>query len=191
MTLFDYFNLAVLALSGIIGFARGATREITTVMAFLLAAMLAIFGLRLTGPIARAAIHSGWMADAAAVMVVFVGAYIVFRLIGGGLTRGVRATALSGLDRILGGGVGLVRGLIVIGAFTLLISAATSAERMPHWMTGAKTYPLANAAGRGLKALAPKGLKLARDTVPMALNVADGHGDKRPQGPENSTEDTR
>ena len=191
MTLFDYFTLAVLALSGLIGFARGATREITTVMAFLLAAALAIFGLRLTGPIARAAIHTNWMADTAAVLVVFIGAYIVFRLIGGSLTRGVRATALSGLDRILGGGVGLVRGLIVVGALTLLISAATSAERMPHWMTGAKTYPLADAAGRGLKALAPKGMKLAQDTVPAALNVAAGHGDNRHQAPENSTEDTR
>ena len=54
MTQFDYIVIAILAISGIVGFIRGAAREVVTVLAFLLAAMAAMFGLRFAGPIARA-----------------------------------------------------------------------------------------------------------------------------------------
>lgn len=195
MTLFDYVTLGVLLVSGVVGLARGATREITTLVAFTVASALAMFSLRLTGPIARRAIHSGWMADAAAVLVVFVGVYIVLRLLGGMVTQQVRATSLSGLDRALGFGVGLARGLIVIGGVTLMISAAISLDRMPVWVTGAKTYPLADAAARGLKAFAPQSLQFAKEAVPTVENAVTGRGPQNddPSAPSStpSTEDTR
>ena len=78
-----------------------------------------MFGLRFTGPVARHFIATPWMANTAAVLILFIAAYIVLRVIGGAITRTVRQTdALSSLDRILGLGVGLVRGLVVIGVLT-------------------------------------------------------------------------
>jgi len=189
MTLFDFFTIGVLLISGVVGLARGATREVTTVVALLLAATLSMFSLRFTDPIARAVVHTGWMADTLAVLAMFIVTYIVFRLIGGMLTRGVRATPLSGLDRALGFGIGVVRGLIAVGAVTLLITAATPTDRVPGWMTRAKTYPLADAAGRGLKTFAPRGLKLAKTAVPAITDVAGGpHHDVSDR--EHSSEDT-
>ena len=67
MTLFDILAGAVLAVSGLIGFARGATREVTTVIAFVLAAVIAVFSLRFTGAIAQHFIATPWMANAAAI----------------------------------------------------------------------------------------------------------------------------
>ena len=194
MTLFDYFALGILLVSGGVGFVRGATREITTVVAFLCAAALSMFSLRLTGPIARHLVHAGWLADAAAVLSVFVAVYIVVRLLGGMATRGVRATGMSGLDRALGLGVGLARGLVALGALTLLISAATSIDRMPGWVTNAKTYPLADAAARGLKTFAPKSLKFAQEAVPGAENAVAGRAranDDPSSAHDPSTEDSR
>lgn len=166
MTLFDYIAGGLLLISGLVGYARGATREVTTVIAFVLAAIIAVYGLRFTGPIAAHSIHTAWIANTVAVLVSFVVVYIVLRMIGGALTQGVRQTGLSGLDRILGFAIGLVRGLVVMGVFVLMMSAATPAERMPVWITRATLYPLAAAAADALKAFAPRGLKVAHDIAP-------------------------
>jgi membrane protein required for colicin V production len=166
MTLFDVVAGLVLLASGLIAFIRGATREVTTVAAFIVAIIVAVFGLRFTGPIARHAIHTAWIANSVAVLVLFVVAYIVVRVIGGALTQHVRQTALSGLDRLLGLGIGLVRGAVVVGAFTLMINAATPPERMPGWISKAKLYPAASGVAALLRTLAPEGLRMAHTVEP-------------------------
>lgn len=179
MSLFDIIAGLVLILSALLGLARGATREVTTVIAFLLAAVISVFGLRFTGPIAQHMVATPWMANIAAIVVLFVAAYTVLRLIGGVLTRGVQQTALSGLDRGLGGGIGLARGLIAVGAFVLLINAAIPPERMPDWITGARLYPIANASAGLLRAFAPQGWKLASGVAPtVAKDIIDGPSPK-------------
>ncbi len=178
MTLFDIVAGLTLAISGVMGFARGATREVTTVIALVLAALAAVFGLRFASPIALHFITTPWMANIAALLAVFISVYVVMRLIGGGLTRGVKSTVLSGPDRVLGLGIGLVRGLVVIGAFILLIDAATPLDRMPVWITGARLYPLADAAGGLLRVFAPQGWKLASGVAPaVAHEVLDTQDD--------------
>ena len=174
MTAFDYAAGVLLLVSGLFGFARGATHEITTVVALVVAAILAVAALRFTGPLALHAIHTPWLAKAAAVLLTFIVVYIVLRMIGGALTRGVKQTSLSGLDRLLGFGVGLVRALVALGGFILLIDAATPPERMPAWITGAKLYPLASAAGGALRTFAPQGLKVAHDVAPSLADTVPG-----------------
>jgi membrane protein required for colicin V production len=174
VTLFDYSAGLLLLVSGLIGLARGATREITTVVALVLAAVAAVFALRFTGPVARHAIHAAWLANIVALLVIFVLSYLVFRLIGGMLTRGVQEAGLSSLDRILGLGVGLVRALVVLGGVTLLLGAASPPERMPRWISQAKLFPLALAAGGALRAFAPHGMKLAREVAPTLEGAVAG-----------------
>lgn len=182
MTLFDVVAGLVLLASGLMAFIRGATREVTTVLAFIAAIVIAVFGLRFTGPLARHAIHTAWIANTAAVLALFVIAYIGLRLIGGALTHQVRQTALSGLDRLLGLGIGLVRGAVVVGAFTLLINAATPPERMPAWISKAKLYPAASGVASLLRAFAPEGLRMAHTVEPamrdaVKAGVADTSGE--------------
>ena len=50
MTLFDLIALSVILVSAGIGFVRGAVREVMTILAFVLAALIAAYGLKLTGP---------------------------------------------------------------------------------------------------------------------------------------------
>ncbi len=176
MTVFDVAVGAVLLVSGLIGLARGATREVTTVIALVLAVVAAIAGLRFAGPLARHFIATPWLATAAALLAVFLIVYITLRLLAGRLTQGVRRTALSGLDRGLGFAIGLVRGLVIVAVVQLLISATTPVERMPAWMTRAKLYPLTAAAAHGLRAFAPAGLQMAHAVAGDArdaVNEAD------------------
>ncbi len=193
MTQFDYVVLIILAVSAIAGFIRGAAREMVTVMAFLLAAMTAMFGLRFAGPMARAAIDPDWAGNVAAITGLFLIAYILFRLLGAALTRRIQDNQVMGpLDRSVGFGFGLVRGLVFMGALNLFFNAATPAERAPAWITQAKLYPLTTAAGRILVAFAPKGLDLAGRLKPaFDQAVRDGAGDSAAGGAYDARDQSR
>src|SRR5258708_34459619 len=97
LTGFDFVAGAILLLSGLVGFARGATREVGTVTAFIAAAVGSIFLLRYSGPLAHHFIHTVWLAHVAALIVGFIIIYIFVRLVGGGVTQGWRPAPRSGL----------------------------------------------------------------------------------------------
>jgi len=62
---------------------------------------------------------------------------------------------LGPVDRFLGGGFGMLKGLVGAAMFFLLANLATdmvygpNAER-PNWMTTSRTFPLLNASGRAI-----------------------------------------
>ncbi|HLI64759.1 MAG TPA: CvpA family protein [Caulobacteraceae bacterium] len=176
MTLFDLIALLILGVSILVGLLRGALREVATVVAFVAAVAIAIFALRFTGPIARASVHPAWAATAAALLVVFLAAYIALRVAAGGLMRGVHnIKALGLIDRIAGGGFGLVRGLVALGLFYLVFNLAPPPTGTPAWIADAKLYPLAKACADGLRALAPRGSAFAGKLTPAIANaVRDG-----------------
>ena len=168
MTLFDIAAGLALLVSGLVGWIRGGAREVATVAAFVLAAIAAVFALRYSGPLARHAIHTVWLANIVALLVVFVAAYILLRVMASALTRRIQQTdALSGLDRAAGAGFGLVRGLVILGLANLTINAITPADRMPTWISQALLYPLSDVSAHTLKAFAPQGVKLARQVAPV------------------------
>lgn len=176
MTQFDYIALALLVVSGLTGFVRGATREMVTVMAFLIAAAIALFALRFTGPPAREAIDPDWAGNVVAIGLVFVVANLLIRLAGGGLVKRVQdAEYLGTLDRTVGGGFGVLRALVILGTFSLVFHAATPVDRVPQWISGAALYPLTRASGEVLKAFVPKGLDMAGRLKPALEDaVRDG-----------------
>jgi membrane protein required for colicin V production len=162
MTQFDFIVLGLLAVSGLFGFLRGAMREIAALVALVAASFAAVFGLHYSAPIAHHAIKTDWLATATALIVVFVAVYLALRIIGGQIARQVQQTDFIGaLDRSLGLAIGLVRGLIVLGAFNLTFLAATPQDLRPHWIVDAATWPMAQDMGKLLTALAPKGLDIA------------------------------
>jgi membrane protein required for colicin V production len=112
------------------------------------------------------------------VLLVFVVVYLALRLIGGRIASQVQATqGLGVLDRSIGLGFGLVRALVVLGAFNLVFNAATPPERVPKWISGAALYPLTSGAAQVLKAFAPKGLDMA-DRLKPALRDAVREGSR-------------
>lgn len=180
MTQFDFLVLALLGISGVVGFTRGAVREIFALIALIVAAGLAIFGLPVFGPVFRDAVQPAWLGTAAALVAVFGVAFIALRLIGAGVARHVQSTQMVGfLDRSLGLLIGLARGLIVLGALFLMFNAATPEDLRPGWITGARTWPLAANMGRLLESLVPQGLDIAGRLEPaFDRAVSDTSGDR-------------
>jgi len=162
MTLFDLVAIIMLLVSALIGLVRGALREMMTVVAFIFAVLVAVFGLRFTGPIARQAIEPDWAGNAAAILVVFVACYILVRVLGAGLQNRVHQTeTLGAVDRAIGVGFGLFRGLVALGVFHLVFHAATPPDRVPQWISGAALYPLSKTCAKALSKLAPEGSAVA------------------------------
>jgi len=167
LTQFDFIAGPLLLVSAIIGFTRGATKELMTVLAFLVAAILAVFALRFTAPAGKALIDPDWAGVGLSLLFVFGLSYIALRLLGATLERRIHETQTMGLlDRAVGTGFGLVRAMVLLGAFSLLFHMATPAETAPRWVTGAMFYPLTEASGRILKAFAPNGFDVARVVAP-------------------------
>lgn len=180
MTLFDLIALCLILGSALIGFVRGAIREVMTILAFFLAALIAIFALRFTGPLSRKLIDPDWAATALAVVLSFVLAYIALRLTGSFLTKKIHnIETLGALDRAAGVGFGLVRAMVLLGVFYLVFNAATPPERVPRWISHAALYPLAKLSATGLRSLAPEG-SAAADRLGPSLEkaVREGAGDK-------------
>jgi membrane protein required for colicin V production len=177
VTQFDLIVLALLAISALVGFTRGAVREVFALLALVVAAGLAVFGLPVFGPMARDVV-SGWLGTVLALVAVFAVAFVALRLIGAAVARQVQSTQMVGfLDRSLGLLIGLGRGLIVLGALFLMFNAATPEDLRPRWIIEARTWPLASNMGRLIQSLAPRGSDIAESLGP-ALNRAVDEGSR-------------
>ncbi len=178
MTAFDVVAILMVAVSALIGFARGAVREVVTLVAFGAAAVVALLALPFSAPVMRALVHRPpWAGAAAAVLVVFVLVYVLLRVFGGQLARFLHASNLGGPDRALGAGVGVARALVALGGFFLLYDKAMPRDLSPGWITGGATWPVARASGHALEKLAPQGGRLS-DGVGRLMrdNVKSGFG---------------
>jgi membrane protein required for colicin V production len=180
VTPFDIIAGLILLVSGVVGFARGASRELTSALSFIAAAILALLSLRVTGPLFRGLMDPDWAATAAAILVTFVIAFVLLRLAGAALTRTLHADrALGMLDRLMGLAFGLIRGLVVLGVFNLVFNMATPPDRVPSWVSKSALYPLSTASAKVLKVFAPKGAGLAGKLAPAIEDaVHDGSSDK-------------
>jgi len=175
VTQFDILVLLLLGVSAAIGFFRGAVREIFALVALVVAAGLAVFGLPAFGPMVRNVVQPDWLGTIATLALVFTVAFVALRLIGAGLAHSVQKTQMLGfLDRSLGLLIGLGRGFIVLGALYLMFNAATPEDLRPKWITEARTWPLASNMGRLLDELAPKGLDVAGRLKPAFDRAVSG-----------------
>jgi len=161
VTAFDLAALLILAVSALIGFSRGAVHEIVTLVAFTFAAVTAVFLLPFTGPLARHVVHPAWAGAAAAVVVVFVVAYVAVRVIGAAITTHLHASSFGVVNRTGGALFGAVRAGVLLAAFALVFNAVTPRDMQPSWITGGLTWPLARAGGQALASVAPHGLRMA------------------------------
>jgi membrane protein required for colicin V production len=132
VTPFDIIFGLILLVSALVGFARGASRELTSALSFIVAALLSLLALRVTGPLFRGMMDPDWAATAAAILVGFVIIFVLLRLVGAQITKTLHADgALGTLDRLMGLAFGVLRGLVVLGVFSLVFHMATPPDRVP------------------------------------------------------------
>jgi membrane protein required for colicin V production len=155
MTALDIFVLLLLGGAAMIGFVRGFAHEVLALLAWIVAiAVLKLFHAPLQQALAGP-VGSEPGASAVAFALLFLPAYIAVKLFARAVGGKARKSILGPVDRVLGGGFGMLKGLLGATLFFLLANLATDMvygprEPRPEWMTSSRTYPLLNATGRAV-----------------------------------------
>lgn len=155
MSALDIFVILLLGGGAIIGFVRGLVHEMLSLLAWVVAiVMLRLFH----EPISASLLGAVGGATAAAVLafvLLFLPSFLFMKLLARSIGRRTRSSVLGPVDRVLGGGFGMLKGLLAATLFFLLANLVTDlvygtqAER-PDWMRESRTYPLLNASGRAV-----------------------------------------
>jgi membrane protein required for colicin V production len=145
MTWVDLIVLGVLAVSGLLAFARGFVREVLGVSSWIGAVLFTWWGF----PIARLRFEQ-WLggpewAGFATVGALFIGSLLVLMLIAHWIGAIVQDSALGGIDRTLGLLFGLVRGALLVVFAYIAVSMVIPIERWPEPVLRARSLPLAYA----------------------------------------------
>ena len=155
MSALDIFVILLLLGGGAVGFVRGFVYELLSLLAWVAAiAMLALFHTQLSNGLGIV-VDTYAAAAVLAFALLFVPTFIAVKLLARSIGGKTRRSLLGPVDRVLGGGFGVIKGLLAATLFFLFANLATDliygpqAER-PEWMTSSRTYPLLNASGRAI-----------------------------------------
>ncbi|URD61198.1 CvpA family protein [Sphingomonas sp. KRR8] len=155
MTALDIFVLVLLGGGALVGFVRGFVHEVLSLAAWLAAVVaLKLFHAPVTGYVmgfGRGPASAAIIAYA----ILFLAPYFIVRVIATRAGHASRRSVLGPVDRFLGGGFGMLKGLVGATLVFLLANFATdmrygpTSER-PEWMTRSRTFPLLNASAHAI-----------------------------------------
>lgn len=141
MTWVDYTVIAILAISIAWGAWRGLVHEVLSLAGWVLAFLAANL---LAAPLAESfpANMRPELRVVTAFLVAFIATLVVATLASALVTKFIKVSVLHSLDRWLGALFGLLRGLVIVVALTM-VAGLTPLPRMPAWTGSATGYSLA------------------------------------------------
>lgn len=158
MSWIDLLLLAIIAISVLTGFASGFARVGVGFVAMLVGLFAGFWFYGVVGAYVLDYVSSHAIANLIGFFVIFFGVLIVGAIIGMILAKFFKWVGLSWLDRLLGGGFGLVRGLVIAaGMVTVLLAFAPSPP--PHSVVDSKFMPYVINVSDVFAALTPHEIK--------------------------------
>lgn len=157
MTALDIIVLFLLGGGAVFGFMRGFVQEALSLIAWL----MIIVAVRLFHGPATSALSEAVGTEAGAALLAFLAIVIVIYALGKWISKSIgkksRKSVLGPIDRVLGFGFGMLKGLIFSTLIFLLLVMGYETlfgekEPRPEWMTKSRTYPLLNASGDAMSA---------------------------------------
>ena len=152
----DWLLLAVLLLSVAVGLWRGLVFEVLSLVGWVAAYIAAQALCATVAPMLPIGAPGGALNYAAAFVLVFVLALLIWTLASRLLRLVIHATPLQVIDRVLGAGFGLLRGAVLLLAVATVVSL-TPAARSPHWQAS-QGATLLTGSLQALKPLLPEAL---------------------------------
>jgi len=146
----------VLAFSVVLGALRGLVREVIALASWLLAFVWAQVHAETVAEWLPAGVSVPVVRLAAGFALIFIGVAVAGALLAWVLGRFVQAVGLRPIDRMLGAGFGLARGVVLLLGVTLMV-VALGVHVHPVW-TGSETAVLLSNALLKLKPLLPGAL---------------------------------
>ncbi|HEX7972052.1 MAG TPA: CvpA family protein [Thiobacillus sp.] len=141
MNMLDIIVLLILVLTVVRGLMRGMVDTLFSLAAWILAFVLGKWGALMVAPLLPAAIASPAIRYFAGFAVIFLVVLIAVLLVGHALASLVKAAGLGGTDTLLGGVLGLVKGLVILTGLTLA-AGLTSLPRTDFWKHASLSHSL-------------------------------------------------
>ena len=150
----DIAVIVVLLVSGVFALMRGFVYEVLAMAGWVLAALAALWGLPYIRPLIAPHISNTTIADVAGGAAIFLVVLLVSSFITHSISRQVRKSAVSAVDRSLGFAFGLVRGLVLASLCYMIVDKLTAPDE-PAVLAAAKTRPMLAAGSRLIQSLIP------------------------------------
>lgn len=191
LSAFDIVVSLIVVLAALAGLARGFVGEIVSLLAWVAGIVAVRFFYTPVKAIAER--YTGTESGSAilALVVIFLGAFILVRIIGGKLSAGTKASIIGPIDRVLGLGFGAVKGVLGAALLFLLINLAFDTidpgEPSPDWIASARTAPTLAMVSKALVDFVEEHRRVAPDSaenadphsglgIPPARNESGGDG---------------
>lgn len=142
VTATDIVIVLVLMLSAFLAYFRGFAREVLSLGTWFGAGLAAYFGFRHVSPYARDLISSGAVADITTGVGLFLGALVLLTFVNHALSKRVKDSALSAVDRILGFLFGAARGALIVCVAYIAATWFWVEKDLPTFVTDARALPV-------------------------------------------------
>lgn len=169
LTIADWVILGFIALSVLIGLVRGLVVEVLSIVIWVVAVVLAIRHGETVGALFQEAVELPSARVALGYGLVFFGTTIVGALLLWLTRQLVAGTGLSGTDRLLGAGFGLLRGVLLV-VVVVTLARMTPLPRDPWWQES-RTIPAFVALGDLAVAALPDDLEAWIDAAAAATKA--------------------
>lgn len=156
MTVTDWIIVGVIVISMIQAASAGFFQEAFGIAGLVFGYLLAAWNYhRLAERFAQ--YSSRWLVEIAAFLIIFVGVMLIAGIAGRIARWVMKEAGLSGVDRFLGGALGLLRGCLVVAIVLVSMAAFTPSSK---WLQGSELAPYFLVAGRAAVWVAPSELRV-------------------------------
>ena len=173
MNSFDLAVLGVIALSAVFAFARGFVREALSIVAWVGASLITLYGFSGVYGIVVRFVTTPLLADLVAGAGLFVICLIMLTILTGYVARFVHSSALSPIDRTLGLIFGLARGVFIVSLAYLVLDISLPQNDRPGWIKQAKSEPFLAQGADLLRTALPEQLQLKNAAIDDAQRALE------------------
>jgi membrane protein required for colicin V production len=158
MPIIDIIIMVAIVVSIVVGFLRGFVKEAISIAALLIAIWAALYFGPAVGDISQSWLSSEELQMWFGRILVFAVILSIGGLLGWGISKLVRHSVLSGMDRLMGSLFGAGRGVLLIAVF--VIGGQFAGFNNDDWWLKSRLVPHFEIVADWIKVMAPKGFEL-------------------------------
>ena len=155
ITLLDIALLVVMLISGLLAMIRGFMREILSIGAWGIAAVVTLYSFSRVLPLAKQYVNNDTVATGATIGGIFLLTLLIVSVITVRISDMILDSRIGALDRTLGFLFGLGRGLIIVVVAFLFFAWLVPDRSQPEWVKSAKSKVVLQSTGQWLMSMLP------------------------------------
>jgi membrane protein required for colicin V production len=155
ITLLDIILIGVMLISALLAMIRGFMREVLSIAAWIIAALVTLYFYAKLLPFAKSYFNNDIIATGVVVAGTFLGTLLIVSVITVRFSDMILDSRVGALDRTLGFLFGLGRGLLIVVVAFLFFAWLVPDRSQPEWVRSAKSKVVLQGTGDWLMSMLP------------------------------------